>query len=90
MGCVRETWGVSAIEVLNRRPAVKKAILLLLYHTYIKVSKDALAQSGPYQTLMSVWYDDPGGEMLFTCLLPYKFKKYPYAQVLCSGSHSEH
>ena len=38
------------------RPAVKKAIILLLYHTHIKVLKDALAHWGPYQSLMWVWY----------------------------------
>ena len=33
----------AAIEDLNLRPAVKKAIVLLLYQTNIKVLKDALA-----------------------------------------------
>ena len=50
-----------AIEDFFLRPAVKKAIILLLYHTDIKVLKDALAHLGPYQTLMSVWYTNPGG-----------------------------
>jgi hypothetical protein len=31
------------IEVLNLNPVVKKAIVLLLYQTNIKVLKDALA-----------------------------------------------
>ena len=51
-----------SIEVLNLRPAVKKTTILLLYHTKIKVLKDALAHLGPYQTLMSARYSDPGGE----------------------------
>jgi hypothetical protein len=50
------------IEVLNLNPAVKKAIILLLYHNLVKVLKDALAHLGPYQTLTRVWYSDPGGK----------------------------
>ena len=50
------------IEVLNLRPAVKKAIILLLYLTHIKVLKDALAHLGPYQTLMWARDIDPGGQ----------------------------
>ena len=50
------------IEVLNVKTGVKKAIVLLLYHNSIKVLKDALAHLGPYQTLMEVWYSDPGGK----------------------------
>ena len=50
-----------AIEDFFLRPAVKKAITLLLYLADIKVLKDALAHLGPYQTLMSVWGFDPGG-----------------------------
>ena len=46
------------IEDLNLRPAVKKAIILLLYRAYIKVLKDALAHLGPYQTLMSASYNN--------------------------------
>ena len=46
---------------MNLRPVVKKAIILLLYHTDIKVLKDALAHLGPYQTLMLVWGIGPGG-----------------------------
>ena len=53
--------GVS-IEVLNVNPRHKKAIILLLYRTNIKVLKDTLAHLGPYQTLMEVWYSDPGGK----------------------------
>ena len=34
---------VSSREVLNLNPAVKKAIILLLYHTFVMVLKDALA-----------------------------------------------
>ena len=49
------------IEDLNLRPAVKKAIMLLSYLTNIKVLEDALAHLGPYQTLTSVRYNDPGG-----------------------------
>jgi hypothetical protein len=41
---------VSSREVLNLNPAVKKAIILLLYHTFVEVLKDALAHLGPYQT----------------------------------------
>ena len=48
------------IEGLFLRPAVKKAIILLLSRADIKVLKDALAHLGPYQTLMSVWGIDPG------------------------------
>ena len=40
------------IEDLFLRPAVKKAIILLLSRAQIKVLKDALAHLGPYQTLM--------------------------------------
>ena len=40
------------IEDLFLRPAVKKAIILLLSRGHIKVLKNALAHSGPYQTLM--------------------------------------
>ena len=40
------------IEDLNLRPAVKKAVILLLHRSHIKVLKDALAHLGPYQTLM--------------------------------------
>ena len=50
------------IEVLNLRPAVKKAIILLLYRGFVKVLKDALAHLGPYQTLTKPRYSDPGGE----------------------------
>ena len=57
-----------AIEVLFLKPRHKKAIILLLYRTDIKVLKDALAHLGPYQTLTSVRYSDPGGEN--TVLLP--------------------
>ena len=42
----------SPIEDLFLRPAVKKAIILLLSRGHIKVLKDALAHLGPYQTLM--------------------------------------
>ena len=48
-----------SIEVLNLRPAVKKAIILLFSQTNIKVLKDALAHLGPYTTLLSVWGTDP-------------------------------
>jgi hypothetical protein len=48
------------IEVLNVKTGVKKAIILLLYHNSIKVLEDALAHLGPYQTLIEVWYSDPG------------------------------
>ena len=41
-----------SIEDLFLRPAVKKAIILLLSRGHIKVLKDALAHLGPYQTLM--------------------------------------
>jgi hypothetical protein len=37
-------------------------IILLRYQTSIKVLKDALAHLGPYETLMEVWCNDPGGE----------------------------
>ena len=52
----------SIIEDFFLRPAVKKAIVLLLSWAYIKVSKDALAHLGPYQTLMWARDSDPGGE----------------------------
>ena len=51
----------STIEDLFLRPAVKKAVILLLYLADIKVLKDALAHLGPYQTLMSARCTDPGG-----------------------------
>ena len=38
----------SPIEDLFLNPAVKKAIILLLYRTFVKVLKDALAHLGPY------------------------------------------
>ena len=41
------------------RPAVKKAIILLLYRAHIKVLKNALAHLGPYQTLVRARYSDP-------------------------------
>ena len=47
------------IEVLNLRPAVKKAIVFLLHRTHIK---DALAHLGPYHTTMSARDSDPGGK----------------------------
>ena len=50
------------IEDFFLRPAVKKAIILLLHRADIKVLKDALAHLGPYQTLMSARDSDPGGE----------------------------
>ena len=43
---------LTTIEDLFLRPAVKKAIILLLSRGHIKVLKDALAHLGPYQTLM--------------------------------------
>ena len=52
-------WMIS-IEVFFLRPAVKKAIILLLFRADIKVLKDALAHLGPYQTLTLVRYSDPG------------------------------
>ena len=48
------------IEDLFLRPAVKKAIILLLYRADIKVLKDALAHLGPYPTLTSARCSDPG------------------------------
>ena len=54
----------ASIEVLNVNPRLKKAIILLLYRTDVKVLKDALAHLGPYQTLTSVRYSDPYGENL--------------------------
>ena len=50
------------IEDLFLRPAVKKAVILLLYRADVKVLKDALAHLCPYQTLTSARYSDPGGE----------------------------
>ena len=47
------------IEDFFLRPAVKKAIILLLSRADIKVLKDALAHLGPYQTLMSARDIDP-------------------------------
>ena len=52
----------ACIEDLNLNLPVKKAIILLLYHADIKVLKDALAHLGPYQTLASAKYIDPGGK----------------------------
>ena len=49
------------IEDFFLRPAVKKAIILLLYRTNVKVLKGALAHLGPYPTLTSVRCSDPGG-----------------------------
>ena len=53
---------IKGIEDLFLRPAVKQAIILLLYLAHIKVLKDALAHLGPYQTLMWASYTDPGVE----------------------------
>ena len=53
---------VRYIEDFFLRPAVKKAIILLLYRGFVKVLKDALAYLGPYQTLTKPRYSDPGGE----------------------------
>jgi hypothetical protein len=39
--------------------------MLLLYHNNIKVLKDALAYLGPYQTLISLWYNNPGETKYF-------------------------
>ena len=50
------------IEILNVNPRHKKAIILLLYRTDVKVFKDALAHLGPYHTLTKVRYSDPGGK----------------------------
>jgi hypothetical protein len=50
------------IEVLNVNPRHKKAIILLLYRTFVKVLKDALAHLGPYQTLTKVRHSDPYGD----------------------------
>jgi hypothetical protein len=71
-----------SIEDLFLNPAVKKAIILLLYHNDIKVLKDALAYLGQYQTLISLWYSDPGGKNTVFRPPKYKFKKSPYKQVL--------
>ena len=51
-----------AIEDLNVRPPVKKAIILLLHRGFVKVLKDALAHLGPYPTLTKPRCSDPGGE----------------------------
>ena len=51
---------IHTIEDLFLRPAVKKAIILLLHRANVKVLKDALAHLGPYQTLMWARYSDPG------------------------------
>ena len=50
------------IEVLFVKVHVFQAIILLLYRTFVKVLKDALAHLGPYQTLTEVQYSDPGGK----------------------------
>ena len=62
----------TGIEDLNVRPPVKKAIILLLYLADIKVLKDALAHLGPYQTLTSARYSDPGGQN--TVRLPFTIR----------------
>ena len=49
----------TSIEDLFLRPAVKKAIILLLHRTEVMVLKDALAHLGPYPTLTSARYNDP-------------------------------
>jgi hypothetical protein len=51
-----------SIEVLNVKTRVKKAIILLLHHNFVKVLKDALARLSPYQTLKKLWCSDPGGQ----------------------------
>jgi hypothetical protein len=48
------------LEVLNLNPPLKKAIILLLHQTFVKVLKDALGHLGPYQTLTKVWCNDSG------------------------------
>ena len=60
-GFIRKGGGKKVYNIIN----------VPLYHTDIKVSKDALACQGPYQTLMSEWYSDPDGEN--TILLPATF-----------------
>ena len=50
----------TSIEDLFLRPAVKKAIILLLSRANIKVLKDDLAHLGPDQTLMLARDSDPG------------------------------
>jgi hypothetical protein len=57
-----ELYHARYIEVLSFNPAVKKAIILLSYHTLVKVLKDAVAHLDPYQNLTRVWYSDPGGQ----------------------------
>ena len=66
--CFRVTFPPATIEDLNLRPAVKKAVILLLHRANVKVLKDALAHLCPYPTLTSARYSDPGGEN--TVLLP--------------------
>jgi hypothetical protein len=60
-----------------------------LYQNNIKVLKDALAYLGPYNTLISFWYSDPGVENTVFGLPPYKFKNSPYKKVFYGDSHSE-
>jgi hypothetical protein len=56
----------------------------------IKVfTKDALAHLGPYQTLMRVWYSDPGGEKFCSLSRRHTNLKSPYKQGLYGDSHSE-
>jgi hypothetical protein len=56
------------IEVFIVKVDVFVVIILLLYRTFVKVLKDALAHLGPYHTLSEVRYSDPGEEN--TVLLP--------------------
>ena len=75
---------MNTIEDFFLNPAVKKAIVLLLYQTFVKVLKDALAHLGPYQTLTKVWCIHADGENTVPPL--HKFKKTPYTQVLYGDS----
>jgi hypothetical protein len=65
--------------------AVFKAIILLLYQTLTrpKVLKDALAHWGPYQTLMRVWYSDPGGENTVSLPATIQIKKNHHTNRFC-------
>ena len=75
------------IEVLNLNPTVFQAIILLLYHNDIKVLTNASAHLGPYQTLISLWYNDPDTKIPiqtgFVWWLPIVSSKYRYLYQFC-------
>jgi hypothetical protein len=79
------------IEDLFLNPPVFYAIILLLYRTDVEVFKDALAHLGPYQTLTSVRYSDPGGKKYCFLSRHHTNLKNPHIYRFCIVTpHSEY